>query len=142
MAAGKYGKAADYLRMFYLEQYGGIYLDADTKVLKPLDRFLDDEFFVCEEANQFVANGIFGVVPHHPLLQKYLKTVDDNYIGGGDLVFQPGMYLWTELVKYSPWSNDITVYPAEWFLPYDHQTKQTNITSNTHTYHMYLKSWV
>jgi mannosyltransferase OCH1-like enzyme len=142
MAAGKYGKAADYLRMYYLEKYGGIYLDADTKVLKPLDKFLGHTIFACEEENQFVANGIVGAVPHHPLIQKYLQTVDDNYIGGGDLVFQPGMYLWTELVKYSPWSKDVTLYSPEWFLPYNHQTKQTKMTENTHTTHLYLKSWL
>lgn len=142
MNVKKYGKAADYLRMYYLEKYGGIYLDMDAKVLKPLDKFLNHTIFACEEANQFVANGIVGAVPHHPLIQKYLKTVDDNYIGGGDLVFQPGMYLWTELVKYSPWTKDVTLYPPEWFLPYNHQTGITIITDNTHITHLYLQSWV
>lgn len=139
---GNYGKASDYLRMYYLEQYGGIYLDADAKILKPLDKFLEHTLFAVEERNMFIANSIFGVVPHHPLLQKYLKTVDDNFLGSGDLVFQPGMYLWTELIKYSPWSGDVKIYPAEWFLPWDHQAKVTSITENTHIMHLYLKSWM
>jgi mannosyltransferase OCH1-like enzyme len=140
--AGLYGKATDYLRMHYLEEYGGIYLDADTLIMKPLDRFLEHELFVCEEENQFIANGIVGAIPHHPLIQHYLGIVERNFRGGGELVFQPGMYLWTELIKYSKWSDRVTIYPAEWFLPFNHQSKETKITENTHTNHLYLKSWI
>lgn len=140
--AEKWGKAADYLRMYYLYETGGIFLDADTKVIKPFDDVLDNELFVCEEENMFIANGIFGVIPKHPMLKHYMEIVESNFIGSGDLVFQPGMYLWTELVKYSKWSSSIKIYPADWFLPYNHQNKQTNITKNTHTMHYYLKSWI
>lgn len=140
--AGKFGKACDFLRMFYLEKYGGVYIDMDTKVLKSFDDVLDNEMFVCEEENKFIANGIIGVVPNHPMIKHYLEVVETNFIGSGDLVFQPGMFLWTEMVKYSQWTPNIKIYPAEWFLPYNHQTKITNITENTHTMHYYLKSWV
>lgn len=141
MASKNYGKAADYLRMYYLQE-GGIFLDADTKVLKPFDDVLDNELFVCKEENQYIANGIFGVIPHHPMLAHYLGIVDRNYIGTGELVFQPGMFLWTELVTYSEWTPRIKVYDADWFLPYDHQYNTTKITENTHTMHYYMKSWL
>lgn len=142
MAAGNWGKLSDYLRICYLEKYGGIYLDADTEILKPFDDVLDNELFCCEEENMFVANGIIGAIPHHPILKHYKKLIEENFRGGGDLVFQPGMYLWTELVKYSQWSYQIKVYPTEWFLPYNHQTDILKITPNTHTNHFYLKSWM
>lgn len=141
VSAKKWGKAADYLRMHYL-QNGGIFLDADTEVLKPFDDVLDNEMFVCEEENKFIANGIVGVIPNHPMIKHYLEIVSENFIGSGDLVFQPGMYLWTELVKYSKWSSNIRVYPSDWFLPYNHQSNVTNVTENTHTMHFYLKSWL
>lgn len=140
--AGRYGKASDYLRLYYLEKHGGIYMDADSKILKPLDRFLEHEMFVCEEENMFIANGIIGAVPHHPMIQHYMGLIERNFRGGGELVFQPGMYLWTELVKYSKWSPGITVYPAEWFLPYNHQSQVENVTENTHCYHYYFGSWI
>ena len=81
--AKKYGKAADYLRMYYLYHHGGIYLDADTEAPKPFDDVLDNEMVVCEEKNGFVANGIVGVIPKHPMLARYLKLVDENFIGSG-----------------------------------------------------------
>lgn len=142
MAAGNWGKLSDYLRICYLEKYGGIYLDADTTVLRNFDDVLDNEIFCCEEENMFIANGIIGAIPHHPMLTHYRELIEQNFRGGGDLVFQPGMYLWTELVKYSKWSPKIKVYPAEWFLPYNHQTDTLRITENTHTNHFYLKSWL
>ncbi len=142
LEAGNWGKLSDYLRICYLEKYGGIYLDADTTVLKPFDDVLDNELFCCEEENKFIANGIIGSIPHHPVLIHYKKLIEENFRGGGELVFQPGMYLWTELVKYSKWSSGIKVYSAEWFLPYNHQNDTLNITENTHTNHFYLKSWL
>lgn len=142
LEAKRWGKASDYLRIYLLEKIGGIYLDADTEILKTFDDVIDNKIFVCEEENMFIANGIIGAEAHHPMLQHYKKLIEDNFRGTGDLVFQPGMYLWTELVKYSEWSKDVKIYPAEWFLPYNHQTNVTKVTENTHTNHFYLKSWL
>ena len=142
MVAGHWGKLSDYLRICYLWKYGGIYLDADTEVLKTFDDVLDNELFCCEEENKFIANGIIGVIPNHPMLQHYKELIETNFRGGGDMVFQPGMYLWTELVKYSKWTPKIKVYSADWFLPYNHQTDVLKMTENTHTNHYYLKSWL
>lgn len=134
-----YAKATDYLRIYYLNQMGGIYLDADMEVLRPLDRFLVDPMFVCEEENGFISNAIIGSQPAHPILLDYLGKVDRNFIGSGDLIFQPGMFLWTEIVKYS---KDVRIYPAEFFLPYNHHLDRLHRTANTHTIHYFSKSWV
>ena len=42
--ARRYAKAVDFLRMVYLERYGGIYLDSDIEVLKNFDDVLDTQF--------------------------------------------------------------------------------------------------
>lgn len=142
IAGQQFGKLSDYLRICYLEKYGGIYLDADTEVLRNFDDVLDNTIFACEEENMFIANGIIGAIAHHPMLKHYKKLIEENFRGDGELVFQPGMYLWTELVKYSEWTSDIKVYPADWFLPFNHQTGITKMTENTHCVHHYLKSWL
>lgn len=140
--AGKWGKLSDYLRICYLEKYGGIYLDADTEVLRTFDDVLDNQLFCCEEENKFIANGIIGAVPHHPMLQYYKGLMERNFRGDGELVFQAGMFLFTELVKHSEWTPGIKIYPTDWFLPYNHQNNTTHMTENTHTNHYYLKSWL
>lgn len=135
----KWAKAADFLRMFILEQEGGIYLDADVKVLKPFDDLLNQDMFVGAEENGFVSNAIVGSIPKHPILTDYLGKVERNFIGSGDLVFQPGMFLWTEIVRYS---TDVTIYPPEYFLPYNHHMDRLLVTDNTYTIHYFNKSWV
>lgn len=140
LEAERYAKAVDYLRMHYLNEEGGIYLDCDVKVVKPFDDVLDNAMFCGQEKNGFISNAIIGAEAGHPILEKYLKTVTDNFIGSGDLVYQPGMYLFTELVTYNPVSA-VTVYPPDWFLPYDWQTDVMETSNNTHTIHYFNKSW-
>lgn len=143
LAANHWGKLSDYLRICYLWKFGGIYLDADSEIIrKNWDGLLRDKIFVCEEENMFIANGIIGAEAGHPMLLHYKELIEQNFRGGGDLVFQPGMYLWTELVKYSEWSRDVKIYPAEYFLPYNHQNNTTKVTPNTYMTHYYLKSWL
>ena len=40
-----YGLTSDYIRLYVLYHYGGIYLDADVEILKPLDELLDNDLF-------------------------------------------------------------------------------------------------
>jgi mannosyltransferase OCH1-like enzyme len=43
--AKKYGFTVDYLRLYALYNYGGIYLDTDVLVKRSFDGFLDNDFF-------------------------------------------------------------------------------------------------
>lgn len=51
VAEGKWAFAADYIRLYALYTEGGIYLDSDVEVLKPLDPLLRYDFFSCPEYN-------------------------------------------------------------------------------------------
>lgn len=133
-------KAADYLRIHELYLHGGIFLDADTKVLKPFDDLLGNRMFVCKEDNGFIANGIIGAVPFHPALKAYLDKAD-TLDGKDNKVFENGMEIWTPIAYEASAKKEATIYSQEYFLPYNHQTGITNITENSYTTHLYLKSW-
>lgn len=45
----KYAFAADYIRLYALYHYGGIYLDIDVEVVKPFDELLHLPYFIGEE---------------------------------------------------------------------------------------------
>jgi hypothetical protein len=47
----KYAFAADYIRLYALYNYGGIYLDTDVEILKPFDDLLDLPYFIGREHN-------------------------------------------------------------------------------------------
>lgn len=46
----KYAFAADYIRLYAVYKYGGIYLDTDVEVIKPFDDLLHLPYFICREA--------------------------------------------------------------------------------------------
>ena len=48
--AGKYAFASDYIRLYAVYHFGGIYLDCDVEVLKPFDDLLHLPYFVGHES--------------------------------------------------------------------------------------------
>ena len=44
--ARKFAFVSDYVRLWALEQYGGVYFDTDIEVLKPFDSLLDNKAFI------------------------------------------------------------------------------------------------
>lgn len=49
----KWAFAADYVRLYAVYHYGGIWLDADVEVRMSFDRFLSHRFFIGQEAATF-----------------------------------------------------------------------------------------
>lgn len=138
-------KASDWLRMYYLYNFGGIFLDADMRILpgKNFDALLNNRMFLAREVAGLWANSALGAVPQHPLLKEYLCHVEDNYRGDGELVFQPGIRAFDDVF----WKKDlqalgVKVCPTDMFFPYSHLNGQTNITSETIVMHLYQKSWL
>ena len=135
-------KTSDYLRCQYMFKYGGIYLDADMEVLpnKNFDDLLDCRLFTSFEVAGLYANMGFGAEAGHPLLKAYLDRVDNNYKGTGDLVFEPGIRTWHDIL----WAGDKSTFKmigTDVFSPYNHLSGEIKITPNTKVYHHYLGSW-
>lgn len=58
----KYAFAADYIRLYALYNYGGIYMDMDVEVLKSFDPFLKLKTMICfENSKQGLEMATFGV---------------------------------------------------------------------------------
>ena len=81
---GKYAFVSDYVRMYALYNYGGVYFDTDVEVLKPLDKFLEDKAFIGFENRTMIGTGIIGAEKHSALFEEMLNYysnhnfVDDN----------------------------------------------------------------
>ena len=142
IAAKKWIKVTDYLRMFYLYKTGGIYLDCDMEILKPLDDLLDNRLFVCRENEKVIANSVIGAEKENILIKKYLELAEDNFRGGGSMIFEPAERLFTDLIMgtYGDF-GETKIYPEEYFFPYNEKTGETNITPNTHIFHHFKRSW-
>lgn len=137
--AKQWGKACDYLRIYYLIQEGGIYLDADVEVLenKNFDSLLVNSVFAARENNGFINTAVIGAEKGNQTLQDHLQEVETRFKGDDGLYFESSIEIFTPRIE----KTNALILPAEYFYPYDHQKGTINKTRNTITYHYFLKSW-
>ena len=79
-AGGKYLMyATDYARLDVLYKYGGIYLDTDVELFKPLDELLYNKAFIGIEENAQLNSGSgMGAVPGHPMIHKLMSSYKEQ----------------------------------------------------------------
>lgn len=73
---GLFSGCSDLVRAEILERFGGVYADADSECLRPVDELLTEDFFLVQEEKpawpETLYNGCFmGSVPEHPILTTY-----------------------------------------------------------------------
>ena len=146
IAARRWAKAADYLRVWGLRERGGIYLDADMEVLpgRSFDALLGTgaSFLCCREENGFVANSFLAAEPGHYVCRDHLAEVEEKFRGDDDKVFEAAMELLTPRVGAAAASDPkVRILPPEYCLPYNHQTGTINVTPDTVAFHHFVKSW-
>ncbi|TLG71106.1 glycosyltransferase family 32 protein [Culicoidibacter larvae] len=82
--AKRFAFVSDYARLYFLNQFGGCYLDTDVEVCRPLDEFLSFDDSIIFSMEQFdheltgVNTGTIISSAGHPLLQQLLATYDDE----------------------------------------------------------------
>jgi len=152
-AAKKWAFVSDYVRLYALYHHGGVYVDADLEVLKPIDGFLEHSAFSGYESENVIPTAIMGAEKGHPWIEfllsdydkrRFLKddgTYDEtaNVIPITELtVGKYGLELNNKLLLFG---DGIAIYPTEYFCPLDFVTRKLHITENTHTIHHFFASW-
>lgn len=151
--AKKWGFVPDYARLDIIYTHGGIYLDTDVEIIKSFDELLDNEAFMGFEGANDIAPGLaFGAVPGHPGIKKLRDMYDEVsfYNEDNTMNLTPSPIMATNLlVKNGAVINDkkqevlgITIYPTEYFAPFDNSRGRLNCTENTMSIHWYNMSWV
>lgn len=149
---GKWAFAADVVRFYTVYNYGGIYLDVDVELLKPIDEFLDTGMFIGFESEHFINSGQgFGAIPKHPLVKKMLDFyMDLPFIkSDGTLNTTPSPHYTSKIMNDEGFElnntrqriGDVDLYPSDYFCPKDWLTLEMNVTQNTHSIHHFLASW-
>lgn len=148
-----WGFVPDYLRLWIVYNYGGIYLDTDVQVIKSLDPLLEHKAFAGMESPDFVALGLgFGAEAGDPLLREHLTVYDDmRFVNeDGTLNKIPSPRYTTDLfaahgfVRGNPVVQQVetfTVYPPEFFSPKSFETGLVTATPNTYSIHQFDASW-
>ena len=152
-AHGKYAFVSDYARFQILYQEGGIYLDTDVELLRPLTPILNKGPFLGDEMKGRCAPGLgIGAEPKMPFFQEMIEMYQAlSFLKeDGSLNYQTIVsYTSDALRKYGYRDEDgiqqvagFTIYPAEYFCPINYFTKERVITEHTYSIHHYAESWV
>lgn len=150
-AAKKYAFVSDYIRLYALYNYGGIYLDSDIEVLKSFDDLLNNRAFTCFQNSYSVAAWIFGSEKNNPIFKEFLDYyIDKKFImDNGKMDLTPNPVPITDICKKHGLQLEnvkqeldyITVYPQDYFCPYNHISEELNITENTYSIHYFNAAW-
>ena len=160
----KYAFAADYIRLYALYHYGGIYMDMDVEVLRPFDDFLSLATMMCLENSDWQGLkpevAVFGAEKHSPWIGECLKGYENRSFVQPDgtlaMTPLPGVVLESlskagyrlQLVhsvgEASALTNGkaIPVFPYDYFSPKSYGTGAIERTANTYAIHHFEGTWL
>ena len=149
----KFAFVTDVVRLHALYHEGGIYMDTDVEVLKPLDMFLNHHAFSGFEDETNVPTGIMASEKGG----KWAKDNLEHYIGK-HFIKEDGTYDLTTNVTtitnymlplglrqdntYQDFPDLITFYPKDYFCPKSYENGKIHLTDNTYTIHHFAGSWI
>jgi GT2 family glycosyltransferase len=119
---------ADIIRWEILYEYGGIFLDADSICIEPIDDILmNKKCFAGWEQEQLreglIATGTMGFPPKHPLVKGAIEWIQHNCVD----FYKNGLQAWKTvgpglltMMYDTGLYNDLTVFPSYYFLPIHH----------------------
>ena len=148
----KWAFVTDYVRLYAMYNYGGIYMDTDVEVLKPLDPFLKHEAFSGFETSDYIPTGIMACKKHFDLFKELLDYYNDRHfiLKNGQFDTTTNVITITNICKkYGLKPNNtyqevrgFALYPNDYFCPKSHVTGEIKTTDNTVTIHHFAGSWL
>ena len=150
--AKKWAFVTDYVRLYAMTTYGGIYMDTDVEVVMPLDEFLHHQAFSGFESEKDIPTGIMASEKDFPLFVEFLRHYDTAsfYNEDGSMNMTTNVVIMTDiclehgLIRNGQYQeiDGFALYPKDVFCPKDNSTKKITVTDNTSCIHHYSGSWV
>lgn len=151
-SAKKWAFVSDVARLYAIVNYGGIYMDTDVEVLKPLDDLLQYEAVSGFESKDRIQTGLMACLDGQSLFKELLHDYDDAHFikedGSYDLTTNV-IRITNTCLKYGlilnntlQTVNGFTLLPSDFLCPKDWRTGEITITDNTYTIHHFDGSWL
>lgn len=147
----KWAFITDYVRLYAMYNYGGIYMDTDVEVLKSLDRFLIHPAFSGFEDKVNIPTGIMASEKHSKWIKRLLDYYDGrHFVINGKIDYTTNVLIITDITKkyYGLKQNnkyqdmgDVVMYPNDYFCPKDHINGEIYLTENSYCIHHFAGSW-
>ena len=150
--AGKWAFVSDYVRLKVLYDEGGIYLDTDVELIKPLDDLIAESGYMGLDDNGVVSTGLgFACEKGNELVGELIKDYDDiSFIlpdGSYDITPCPERNTKT-MVRLGLDLNNIDrvfmgmrLLDEDYLCPVKYYTGKKKITQNTYSIHHFCASW-
>lgn len=150
--AGKYAFVSDYVRLWALENCGGLYLDVDFEVYKPFGDLVHYHAFAGFEGSKFspVMMGVIASEPHGEWVKEQLAGYQGRHFlkRDGSLDLTTNVQFVTEIMKSNGFVangkeqdyKDLHVLPVDYFCPRQ-TTGEYFRTSNTYCESVGISSW-
>lgn len=150
--AKKYAFVTDYVRLYALQHIGGVYMDVDVEVLKPLDDLMELSAFTGYEGSKYLppVTGILASMAHGEWVTEQSEAYKNRHFvcpdGSYDLT--TNTQAMTAIMKRNGFVSDgqyqvykdLHIFPVNYFCP-----RQTTgeVLMDDHTYcdHHFMGSW-
>jgi hypothetical protein len=136
--AGRWAFVSDYLRFQILAEHGGIYLDSDMELLRPLHPMLASAGFAgLNREHTSIYCGIIGAVPHLGLFDRILRAYDA--LEPEDYPTSPDMFTRCYLARLEAGFH---IYPADVFYPVNEgEVADPARLARAYATHHWAESW-
>ncbi|MDP4083175.1 MAG: glycosyltransferase [Bacillota bacterium] len=149
----KFAFVSDYVRVFALYHFGGIYLDTDVEVFKSFNDLLHYESFWGFEQEQYIATSTIGAAKHNSLIKVFLDSYEGKRFiqDGGKHNELTNVAIITKILKdfglkadgrYQELAGKGVFFPQAFFSPYDYINCRKFLSKDTYTVHYFYKSWL
>lgn len=166
--AKKWAFVTDYVRLKVIFEHGGIYLDTDVEIIRPLDELLVHKAYFgfedasainaamqnTEEPQYYVNTGLgFGAEKGHPIIREMMDDYENI-----PFILPDGSYDQEACPKrntkvlarhglvqnntFQHLKDGISVLPTQWLCPFDYWSGNGKITEQTVSIHLFSSSWM
>lgn len=152
--AKKWAFVSDYARLKVLLDHGGIYMDTDVELVRPLDDLLSLDCFLGFQHEHYVNNGlILGATKGNRFVYENATIYEKSCFTPCEdsMKLTVCQEYTTELLKQYGLAvpdtgdiqvvNGVHVFPSDYFCPYDHRSNRMNRTEHTYAIHHFASSW-
>lgn len=152
--ARKFAFITDYIRLWALNKFGGIYMDTDVEILRPLDEFMKLPAFTGYEASSSMApvTGLMASAANGVWVKEQLAYYENRHFKNSDgtLDLTTNTITISRIMtengfvidgKYGVYKDDMHVFPVDYFCPLT-STRVLKLTANTACIHHFAGSWV
>lgn len=150
--ARKFAFVTDVVRLYALYHEGGIYMDTDVEVIKPLDSLLQYEAVSGFESPTQIPTGLMASRDGHPLFKELLDEYNGIHFHRPDGTLDTTTNVTrisNTCLKYGLRLDNtlqtvcgFTLLPKDYLCPKSYKTGELELTANTLCIHHFSGSWV